>query len=241
MTLLIFVTAGLAICIVVFIIYTKKLSQNYEMLLSSYKNLEELNSVLRMQRHDYLNHLQVVYGLMEVEEYDELKEYLAPVYKDLMKTGKALRTSKPAINALLRAKNAEAENNNIDMYIEVKSDLKGFDIPDWELCKILSNIIDNGMTALSQQDDEKKLNIDITESSQEYIFEIYNNGPEIPKDNISEIFKQGVTTKKENGHGMGLYIVSNVVKKNKGQISVSSNMDKTSFRISFPKDSKEVR
>ena len=31
------------------------------------KNLEKLNGKLREQRHDYLNHLQVIYGLMSLE------------------------------------------------------------------------------------------------------------------------------------------------------------------------------
>lgn len=32
----------------------------------SIKNLEDLNTTLRSQRHDYLNHFQVIYGLMEL-------------------------------------------------------------------------------------------------------------------------------------------------------------------------------
>lgn len=39
--------------------------------------------------------------MMELEEYEDLHHYLEPVYKDMLKTGKALKTSKPAINALL--------------------------------------------------------------------------------------------------------------------------------------------
>ena len=58
----------------------------------SISNLELLNYELRAARHDYLNHLQVVYGLLELEEYEELKAYLNPVYKGIMKTGKALTT-----------------------------------------------------------------------------------------------------------------------------------------------------
>ena len=92
------------LCIILLIIYAWKMKQHYISLRESYENLEKLNSNLRSQRHDYLNHLQVVYGLMEMEEYEELKAYLQPVYKDMLKTGKALRTSKPAINALLKAK-----------------------------------------------------------------------------------------------------------------------------------------
>lgn len=89
--------------------FYSKLNQQYQILRENYVRIEGLNTELRAQRHDYLNHLQVVYGLMELEEYEELKRYLTPVFKDMLKTGKALKTSKPAINALLKAKMDEAE------------------------------------------------------------------------------------------------------------------------------------
>ena len=169
----------LLICILAILGMYMKLKNSYGTLFASFRNLEELNSTLRVQRHDYLNHLQVVYGMTELEEYDELKKYLEPVYKDMMKTGKALKTSKPALNALLQAKSGEAENEQIDMYVEVKSDLKGLNVPDWELCRILANIIDNGMTALKEIPEGRRLSLDITESREEYIFFIANNGPQI--------------------------------------------------------------
>ena len=48
----------------------------------SMKNLENLNLKLRAQRHDYMNHLQVIYGLLELGEYEDAREYMEPVFKD---------------------------------------------------------------------------------------------------------------------------------------------------------------
>lgn len=225
----------LLICILAILGMYMKLKNSYDTLFESFRNLEELNSTLRVQRHDYLNHLQVVYGMTELQEYDELKKYLEPVYKDMMKTGKALKTSKPALNALLKAKSGEAESEHIDMYVEVKSDLKELNVPDWELCRILSNIIENGMTALKELPEDRKLSLDITESREEYIFSIANNGPQIEKDIQNEIFRRGFTTKKEKGHGMGLYIVSSTLKAYGGSIQVHSDEEETVFEICFAK------
>ena len=191
-----FAVAVLAICIILLIIYSWKMKQHYLSLRESYQNLERLNSNLRAQRHDYLNHLQVVYGLMEMEEYEELRNYLQPVYKDMLKTGKALKTSKPAINALLKAKMDEAESKGIDVYIEVKSNLQDLHVEDWELCKVLSNLLNNAMTALSEKSGEKKIELEITEDRESYLFTVSNNGPMIPKEMQESIFKQGITTKK---------------------------------------------
>lgn len=201
----------------------------------SIHNLEELNTTLRSQRHDYLNHFQVINGLMELGEYEEAKKYLEPVFKDIMKVSKALKTAQPAVNALLQAKIEVAEKNQIDLFLEVRSDLKNLSMEPWNLCKILANIIDNGITALSEVDHERNLFIEIGEDKDNYSFIISNNGPRIPESHLEEIFKQGVSTKKEQGHGMGLYIVSKLVREARGSVIVVSRAEKTSFTVSIPK------
>ena len=105
----------------------------------------------------------------------------------------------------------------------------------WELCKVLSNVIDNGFTALMQKENMKKLYIDIGEDPINYSFYIYNNGPIIPPDVLPHIFAQGFSTKKEEGHGMGLAIVKKTLEKAGGSIKVDSNGDKTCFTILVPK------
>ena len=227
--------AALAVCIVLMMQANRRLKESYEALQISHRNLEELNSELRTQRHDYLNNLQVVYGLMELEEYEELQRFLQPVFKDMLKTGKALRTSKPAINALLKAKIGEAENRKIDFYIEVKTDLAGLHIEDWELCKILANLLDNAMTALEGKEGERRITLDISEEPQQYRFSVANNGPEIPPHMREVIFGQGITTKKGEGHGMGLFIVMNVLKSYGGTMKLRSEEHETEFLFTLPK------
>ncbi len=225
----------LAACIYILLRAYEKLKKLYEALRESYSNVEKLNSELRAQRHDYLNHLQVVYGLMELEEYEDLQSYLEPMFKDMQKTGKALKTSKPAINALLKAKMDEAESKGIDLYVEVKSDLRELSVEDWELCKVLANLIDNSITALEKTQGEKKICIDVTEDKAAYQFIVADNGPGIEKHLQENIFKQGFSTKSEEGHGMGLYIVANVIKNYKGTIELKSE-EETVFTVRFPKD-----
>lgn len=201
----------------------------------SIKNLEALNTTLRAQRHDYLNHIQVIYGLLELKEYEEAKKYLDPVFKDIIKVSKALKTAQPAVNALLQAKLEVSEKNDIDMFLDVHSDLKHISIEPWNLCKVLANIIDNAITALAGIKKEKRIYIEIGELESCYIFSISNNGPIIQNNQLEEIFKQDFTTKKEAGHGMGLYIVSKIVKEAGGSIVVQSNEEKTSFIIDIPR------
>ncbi len=225
----------LGVCIVIILWHYIRLKKEMALLQESFMNLRQLNFELRSVRHDYLNHLQVVYGLLELEEYEELKAYLNPVYKEMMKTGKALKTSKPALNALIMAKMKEAETKGIDVYVEVKSDLQHLPLEVWLLCKVLSNLMDNAMTALSEVDGEKKIEVDINETREKYLFQIADNGPGIPEHMQALIFKKGVTTKKESGHGMGLAIVSEILKENNGSIRMNSGEDGTVFTVEFQK------
>ena len=46
----------------------RKIASQSEMLEDAYTQLEDLNGTLRAQRHDFKNHLQVVFGLIEMGE-----------------------------------------------------------------------------------------------------------------------------------------------------------------------------
>ena len=232
------VVVVLMLCLIWILIIHEKLKRQYEALVESFYQVQELNGELRGQRHDYLNHLQIVYGMMELEEYEELHAYLEPVYKDMMKVGKAIRTSIPAVNALLMAKMGTAEASGTDFYVEVKSDLKNLKVEPWELCKVLSNLIDNAITALQEKEGERKMLLDISEDRNFYLFSLSNNGPAIPEDQRETIFRQGFTTKREEGHGMGLYIVSGILKMNGGTVLVDSDEKETVFTVRLAKEVK---
>ncbi|AGF54843.1 sensor histidine kinase regulating citrate/malate metabolism [Clostridium saccharoperbutylacetonicum] len=204
-------------------------------LIDTLNYLEALNKTLRTQRHDYLNHIQVIYSLMELEEYDEARRYIEPVYKDIIRVSKALKTSKPAVNALLQAKLQVAEKNNIDMELEIKSDLQYLNIEPWEFCRIIGNIIDNAIFSLKEKPDNKYILVEFSEDLENIRINISNNGNMIPKDIIDKIYDAGFTTKGNKGDGMGLAIVKEIIENFSGTISVISTIQRTSFEVVIPK------
>ncbi|MDR3597402.1 Spo0B domain-containing protein [Clostridium sp.] len=210
----------------------KKGSNN---LIDTLKYLEAFNKTLRTQRHDYLNHIQVIYSLMELEEYDEARNYIEPVYKDIVRVSKALKTSEPAVNALLQAKLQMAEKNDIDMELEIKSDLKYLNMEPWEFCRVIGNIIDNAIFALKLKPDNRYMLVEFAEDLQNIKINISNNGDTISKEIMDNIFKTGFTTKGNNGDGMGLAIVKEIVENFSGTVAVTSNDQRTSFEIVIPK------
>ncbi len=207
----------------------------YEVLKGTLNQVENLNKTLRAQRHDFMNHLQVVYSLMEMHEYKDAEEYIEQVYNDIQKINKVLKTNNAAINALLQAKMLDCEKRNIKTELKVTSRLETFLVPSWEMCRILGNIIDNSIYALEEINDNRLLEINIFEDLKSFGFSIRNNGPSIPQNVLAKIFEAGFTTKGTKGEGMGLFTTKTIVERYNGIITVSSS-DYTTFDIKFPKE-----
>ncbi len=206
-----------------------KHNYKYDMMQKSLEQMEKLNNTLRAQRHDFMNHLQIVYSLMEMEEYEEARNYIDKVFNDIQKVNKVLKTSNLAVNALLQAKLLYAEKKGINMEVDVTSQLKDLKMPSWEFCRVLGNIIDNGIYALQSKDINRILQVELYEDIKMYRFRIKNNGPEIPKDIKNRLFEGGFTTKGQAGEGMGLYIVKELIESYGGSISVCSDENITVF------------
>lgn len=195
--------------------------------------MNTLNLKLREQRHDFLNHLQVVYSLLEMEEYKDASEYLETVYAQLRSVSKVMRTKVTAFNALLQAKNADCEQRNIRLELDIRSTLEDVAAPSWELCCIMGNLLDNAMDAAESANDPQ-IRLSIAESLRACEFRISNNGPLIPEDMRENIFEAGVSTKGE-GHGMGLNIVRQRLNELGGVITLLSDPNETTFSVLLPR------
>lgn len=197
-------------------------------------NLNELNTKLRRQRHEYLNEMQVVYGLLELGEGEEALEFLKPVYEETARTGRALKTAHPAVNALLMNKMNQAEERHIGFYIETSSNLANASMDAWSLCKVLGNLIDNALTA-AEQDEKAEVHLEIREDAAGCEICIYNNGAFIAEKDRDRIFEDGFSGKNSEGHGLGLGIVRNIVRQAGGTIEWESERGKTVFTVRIPK------
>jgi len=213
--------------------YMYRTEQQKRFLEDTLAKVEDLNFILREQRHDFLNHLQVVHGLIEMDEYIEAKNYIEKTYADIQKVSSFLKTSNPAVNALLQAKILYAQKKGISVNLHVSSRLERLPMPGWELCRILGNIIDNAIEALESVNSDKIISIEISEDIKSYNFKVYDNGIGIPHNIQKRIFERGFTTKGNNGQGVGLSIAKEIVLKHKGYIDFISNAEGTIFEFSI--------
>jgi len=210
--------------------YNTRLKQTED----SIDDLNKLNNTLRAQRHDFMNHLQVVHSLIELEEYKDANSYIDKVYTDIEKVSSILKTGIPAVNAILESKRQTCESKGIEVTVEISSTLSKISVPDWELCRLFGNIIDNSINALTLVQTARRVSIEIFEDLHSYRFKISNNGPMIPPELWTRIFDAGFTTGTHGGEGMGLAICSNIMKAYNGQLWVVSDEYETVFEGFIP-------
>lgn len=200
---------GLLLIINIFLI--SKWRQNKQQI-KAYQDIELLNNDLRAQRHDFLNHLQVTYGLIELNEYEEASRYLNKIYGKINQLNNNIKTEKIAINALLQAKSNEAEHKKIRFIVNASSKLSKVDMDEWDLCGCLSNLIDNAFEATYKVEDDRCVWIRIFEDMHSYFFEVANTGESLNAEELTSIFKEGITSKNQEGHGLGLFLVKKALK-----------------------------
>lgn len=120
----------------------------------------------------------------------------------------------------------------IELQLEVPSEiyLIGYEAKIYQLW---SNIIKNAIDAMRSKG---IIIIKAKETNDRVIVEISNNGPAIPEKIKEKIFDKFFTTKDESsGTGLGLNIVKQVIEEHRGEITVESDQDLTTFTISIPK------
>jgi signal transduction histidine kinase len=101
-----------------------------------------------------------------------------------------------------------------------------------ELNQVWTNLIDNAADAMNGNG---KLSIRVARENDFILVEIADNGPGIPPEVKSRIFDPFFTTKGVGeGTGLGLDVVSRIIKNVRGQINVTSVPGDTRFQVRIP-------
>lgn len=198
------------------------------------KSLEEIMETLRAQRHDFINHLEVIHSLHSQKNYCEVEKYLNKLLGEISQVNSIVHIDNPPLGALLNAKRLAAEGKGITMEIEVSTPLRDLPMDTYVLVKILGNIIDNAIDAL-QDSKEKLIEVEIEKYLNSYVITVLNTGPVITEENLAQIFKRGFTTKSNGHQGIGLTTSKEIVETYGGEIKVKSTPEKgTIFTIILP-------
>ena len=212
------------------LLYIIKISSKSREIGKLNSDLQDNNNKLRKIKHDYGAQISYFYGLCLMKRQDDLKSALKEV---IDRTKYSNNISLQKCDSILHlALEMAVRSTDVNVTMEEMANLHKLVIPEIELFRILSNIASNAVEAMQGKGNIFAKSYQLED---QVIILIQNDGPEIPKDMLLNIFKTGFTTKDntEKGHGFGLSIVKELVEKYDGQISVASSEELTEFRIVF--------
>ncbi|MEI5909018.1 ATP-binding protein [Bacillus spongiae] len=196
--------------------------------------VQSLIDSVRFIRHDFINHMQVVHGLIQLEKTPEALDYIVSLNGEIC-GGPApnIQVENNALMVLLQTKWIKAHNNEIEVNFHI-DDHTYARILSKDLIKLLSNLIDNAIDATVELDSkDRMLSVTTKASEKGYMFIVRNSGNTLSNDMLDKIFQKGFSTKKSKGveRGQGLAIVSAIVSRYKGTITVTSEGNVTTFFV----------
>jgi len=241
--LLILTAVMLSLTLTQKLLFIAKQEKLFELQQYHIEQLQEMNKIIKTQRHDFVNHLQTVYGLMQLGEVEEAQSFIRELYTEVQISGEVLRLAIPELSALLLVKTGLATSRNISFRIEVRSDLSHLKVRPFDLVLIMGNLINNALEAVENLTAaERNIQLQVFENSRFFIIQTRNPGF-IPPNLRNMIFTPGFSTKSDStDRGLGLASIKHLTETYKGFVVVSSHLHKgTCFTVGFPKINIERR
>lgn len=180
------------------------------------KNSDEFIREVATIKHDMKNKILCIEDLIKKEEYDEVLS-ICKMTNNSLSHIELLRTKNIYLNSILNVIRQKANENEIDLKIEVNSELSKINGND--LITIIGNLCDNSIEYLVKCPN-KKMFIFLTEQGGYYIVTIKNS----IKGSVL-LTNPDLHTQKDNVkyHGYGLPSVKKCCKKYNGYLDFSEN------------------
>ncbi len=198
------------------------------------KELKLFIKMIRAQRHDFNLHLHAVNGLLEAGKYDECREYVNKMVSETEYVNEVLPIYDTSISAMLYAYRSDAESHGIRMHFEITNNLKGIAPEAYETNRIIGNLLQNAIDAVStEKDREYGIVVKIYESNGSSVIDISNKFfGDISE--ISHMFEYSYSGKKHH-EGLGLSTVQRIAESYKGVAYVEMDEDIIHFIVRLPK------
>nr|WP_244994355.1 sensor histidine kinase [Actinomadura coerulea] len=183
---------------------------------------------LRSQAHEAANRLHTVVSLVELGRPGQAVEFATAELASAQRLTDRVVGSvgEPVLAALLLGKSAEAGERGVELVIGEDTVIEGA-IEPRDLVTILGNLIDNAVDAAIEgaADRPPRVGVGAREEDGMLVLEVSDSGPGVDPSAVPAMFRRGWTTKTSGGavgHGLGLALVGQAVRRNGGDVRVSA-------------------
>lgn len=201
--------------------------------------VKEFVQALRIQNHEHKNKLHTISGLLQLGHHQEAMDYIVEVQTTQEKTTNFLnqRIQNQNIAGLVLSKINRGKELGIDVMMDGHSTLERLpeklDFHDFVV--VFGNLVENAFDALQlTSSSSKEIFISIDQNDETLSILVEDNGVGMTDQQIQKIFDNGFTTKNSANHGIGLYLISDILNKTNGSIDITSSLNEgTSILVTF--------
>jgi two-component system, CitB family, cit operon sensor histidine kinase CitA len=196
---------------------------------------------LRALRHEHLNWLATLSGLIYMKRYEEAQSFIALHSADNQSNLDFITEhfKVPAVCGLLIGKYSKAHELGLNLIFDPACQLSELPLlmAETEFMSILGNLLDNAFNASLKNDlGDKTIYLYLSDATNEIVLEVTDQGCGVDKSIRNSIFEPGVTSQEGKEHGIGLHLVSTYIKKANGYITFEDNIPYgTIFSVFIPK------
>ena len=194
---------------------------------------------LRSQRHEFMNRLHTISGLIKIQEYDLARELIDQVNEEQQRVLEFFlaRIRDPAVVGILMGKIHRANELGIDLVIDQLSRLAECSRHQELLVTVLGNAIENSFEALAGAEAKKRaavVTVYLNDESERLLIRVSDSGPGIDPQLMDRILEDGTTTKGP-GRGFGLSLLSRRLSLAGGELRIKSSGEGTILEAELPK------
>jgi len=136
-------------------------------------DMARLMELISLQRHDFLNHFQVISGLLQMNRGEQAREYIYNTAREITRLSKVVHLKVPEVAAAIMLAHYSAVERGVDMEYEVETDLGGCIIPAEKLGQALEAVLLYGVECLAPSENgDHVMDVGINATDRGYLFRV---------------------------------------------------------------------
>lgn len=177
------------------------------------QDIDREYETIRKLRHDYKNSFSTLYSLITDGNEEQALQYIENSIGQINNAEVLVKTNNGIVNAVVNSKLSVAKAYGIVVTYMSVANFDG--IEDIDLCRLLSNMLDNAIYACIKSNKQvKRIYLNIAADEYKYLFVLKNTVDEpVMEKNPSLISSKT----KEGDHGLGVNIIKDIAKKYDGK------------------------
>ncbi len=192
---------------------------------------------LRAQTHEFMNKLHIILGMVQLQYYDQLDEYVRTIANNFQdEVGLVIKHIKdPIISGFFLGKMSFAREQQSeiiltkDSYLPILNNSEMVD----HVVTILGNLLDNAIDAVAGSE-LRQITVTLVYEDAAIFIEVEDTGIGIENEKINQLFTKGFSTKGGN-RGFGLFLIQQKLEKLNGDIEVESTLNRgTNIQVCIP-------